>query len=146
MAIKYKNTKYAKVFDPKIEPSLTEQEHKNSCDINIMLKNAARGMQIRGGSQPRYGFDDTTLDGVSHRIQKEQVEASLRDAAQNNEFDENELKHIPPDLQKKFGFKTKKGSTKPAAQNDDDKTTTKKPADTEPPKKSDSEPPKGSNP
>lgn len=102
--------------------SLTETEHTDSCDINKMVKNAARGLQIRGGSQPQYGYDDTTLDGVQLRIQKEALEASLSTLARETELSPDELKHVPDHVQKKFGFKTKKAIQKPGDQNANDQT------------------------
>lgn len=88
--------------------SLTEQEHKDSCDVNKMILNAMRGLEIRGSSnQNQYGYDDTTMDAVQFRIQKEQLETELSATAQANEFSEDELKHIPKDVQTKFKFRKK---------------------------------------
>lgn len=88
-------------------PSLTEQEHTDSCDINKMIKNAHRGLDVRGNpGAERYGYDDTTLDGLTHRIQKEQLENELRETAKS-EFTDEELKLIPESIKKKFGFKAK---------------------------------------
>lgn len=124
MAIKYLHTKYA--FNT-TGPSLTEQEHKDSCDINIMIKSVQRGQQIRGSAKPSvYGYDDTTIDGVQHRIQKQQLEESLTDFTRKNELDTKELKLIPPQVQQKFGFKEKKAQPKPPAPQNDDKTTNTK--------------------
>lgn len=114
--IKYEKTKW----DFNTEgPSLTEQEHKDSCDINKMILNAHRGLQVRGGPQPQYGFDDVNLDPIQFRIQKEELENELSATAQQNEFSPDELKHIHPDVQKKFGFKAKKSKPdQPSKQND----------------------------
>lgn len=93
--------------------SLTEQEHTDSCDINKMVKNAARGLQVRGGPQPQFGYDDTTLTGLDVRIQKQQLEESLHKISSENEFSPEELQHIPNDVKSKFKFKTKKAEQKP---------------------------------
>lgn len=123
MPIQYKPTKHA--FVTKGAP-LTEQEHKDSCDINKMLKASSRGLQVRGSkNEPRYGFDDTTLDGVQFRIKKQELEAELSEISAKHEFSPEELEHIPPDVKKKFKFKTKKADQKTPPKNDDDKTTTK---------------------
>lgn len=99
--------------------SLTEAEHKDSCDINRMIKDAKRGLQVRGGKTPKFGYDDTTMDGVQFRIQKAETEKYLRDLA-DGQLDEDELKHIPDSIKKKFGFKAKPKAQQKPAQNDDD--------------------------
>lgn len=98
--------------------SLVEPEHKDSCDINRMIRDAHRGLQVRGGKKPVFGYDDTTLDAVQFRIQKAETEQYLKDLA-NEQLDEDELKHIPESIKKKFGFKAKKAQQKPAQNNDD---------------------------
>lgn len=115
--VRYKPTPY----DTKVEgPSLTETEHQDSCDINKMLHNASRGLQVRGNSHPQtYGYDDTTMDGVQFRIQKENLEQNLANG--QKEFEQNELDLIPTQVQKKFGFKVRKKQTP----TNDDKTTKK---------------------
>lgn len=115
MAVLYKTTKHDVVND---EPSLTEIEHADSCDINKMMKHASRGQEIRGNSSRQtYGYDDTTMDGVQFRIQKEQLENQL--ASGQQEFTEEELAFIPPKVQEKFKFKVRKKQTP----TNDDKTT-----------------------
>lgn len=104
--------------------SLTEQEHADSCDINIMLKSAARGLQVRGSGEPQYGYDDTTMDAVQFRIQKARLEEELAETAKANEFLEKELDLIPKSIREKFGFKKKTVPESPASKNDD-KTTQK---------------------
>lgn len=99
--------------------SLTEPEHAPSCDINKMIKDAKRGLQVRGGKQPRFGYDDTTMDGVQFRIQKAETEKYLSDLA-DGQLEEDELKHIPDSIKKKFGFKAKPKAQQKPAQNDDD--------------------------
>jgi len=102
----------------------TEQEHKDSCDINLMLKAQERGMMIRGSNrEPQYGVDDTTMDGLSFRIQKANLEEVLLNG--QKEFTEEELKLFPKDIIEKFGYKLKKEAAQPKATNDD--KTTKKP-------------------
>lgn len=115
MAIKYLSSDYA--IYPEGD-SLTEQEHKDSCDINKMIKNAARGLQVRGGSEPKFGYDDTTMDGVQFRIQKEQLEKSLSEISRSNEFSPDELKHVPENVKKKFKFR-QKAEQKPVPKNDE---------------------------
>lgn len=98
--------------------SLTEQEHKDSCDINKMVRNAARGLPVRGSGEPRYGYDDTTMDGVSMRIEKERLERELKALANENELSEKELAMVPASVRKKIQFKTKK--EKPEQQKNDE--------------------------
>lgn len=126
MALQYDPTK-VKHATPVDSVSMTEPEHLESCDINKMVRDAARGIQVRGSSRdPVFGHDDTTMDGVQFRILKEETERNLSDLARQNEFSPDELKHMPAHVQKKFGFKTKKAPKPDPALNDDDKTTTKK--------------------
>lgn len=119
MPVMYKPTKFA--FYTEGEP-LTEPEHKNSCDINKMIKNAHRGLPVRGGYTPRYGYDDTTLDGVRFRIEKAQLEDDLKQSSKN-EFTEKEFELIPSSIREKFNFKVKKDDPKPELPVNDDKTT-----------------------
>lgn len=121
MTVLYKNGPHDTVVDPK---SLTEQEHLESTDINKMVRAAARGLQVRGGGQGVYGYDDTTMDGVKFRIEKERLETELGIIAKEHEFTEEELKAIPEELQKKFQFKKK-------AKTNDDKTTKETPKEQE---------------
>jgi len=132
--IKYKSTKNAFHTEG---VSLTEQEHKNSCDINLMIKDAHKGRQVRGGSQPRYGFDDTTVDPINFRIQKEQLETELSATAQAHEFSPEELEHIPSDVKKKFKFRTKQV---PKDQKQNDQTNKKDPSEPKLDPRSKSEP------
>ena len=74
MALNYQPSKNAFFTN---EEELTEQEHLDSCDINKMVKNAMRGMQVRGGRNPVYGYDDMTMGGLKHRILKQQLELEL---------------------------------------------------------------------
>lgn len=116
MALNYQPSKHAFITD---EEDLTEQEHLDSCDINKMVKNAMRGMQVRGGNNPIYGYDDTTIDGLQHRILKQQLEQELGDLSEG-EFDQETLDQIGPEIVKKFGFKLKQVKDLPK---NDDKTT-----------------------
>lgn len=105
MPILYKPSKHAYYTD---ELDLAEQEHKDSCDINKMIIAAQRGYTIRGSQAPlTYGYDDTTLDGVTYRIQKQQLEEDLTSISKTHEFSEEELKSIPESIKNKFKFKTK---------------------------------------
>jgi len=118
MAILYEKTPYDTI---NTDPSLTEQEHKNSCDINLMMKSANRGLSIRGAlTPPHYGNDDMTLDALSFHIQKSQLEQELGllDEA-HKEVSPEIFAHIPKNIREKFGFKLK--SIKPK---NDEKTQT----------------------
>ena len=107
-----------KMYDPQPdafycdEETLTEQEHKDSCDINKMIHAALRGQNIRGAtSEPVYGYDDTTMDGLTHRINKQQLEESLYQMALTTELTEEAIKKLPPHIQQKFGFRAHKPKT-----------------------------------
>lgn len=109
MPIHYKSTKWAmKDFGP----SLTEQEHKDSCDINKMVRSAKRGMQVRGSGNPvRYGFDDMTLDSVQFRISKQQAEEDMDEIIGNSELTDGDvetLKRVAPGVAKKYESKIKR--------------------------------------
>lgn len=61
--------------------SLTEQEHKDSCDINKIIGRMARGLNVNTKKLAPWGenfVDDTTMDAVKHRIQKEKIENDLK--------------------------------------------------------------------
>ena len=118
MALNYQPSEHA-FFTA--EEDLTEQEHLDSCDINKMVKNAMRGMQVRGGNNPTYGYDDMTMDGLQHRILKQQLEQELGDLSKG-EFDQEALDQIGPEIVKKFGFKLKQSKDLPK---NDDQTTKK---------------------
>lgn len=105
MAIMYTPSKFAFYTEG---DSLTEQEHKDSCDINIMIKQAANGQPIRMDDGGTYGYDDTTMTALDHKILKQQLEEELGEVAESHEFSEEELNLIPAQVKKKFGFKTKK--------------------------------------
>lgn len=120
--------------------SLTETEHKDSCDINKMIADAHRGRQVRGGPQPQYGYDDTTLGPVEFRIKKEQLENELSETAKTHEFSPEELKHIHPDVQKKFKFKVKAKRDEPNNANTPDQKTSEPVAPSEPKKPSSPDP------
>lgn len=92
---------------------LTEQEHADSCDINKMILNVHRGLDVRGGSQPSFGYDDMNMDLVQHLILKQQNEAELRAIAENNEFSEKEFNLIPEAIRAKFKFKKSKAAPEP---------------------------------
>lgn len=118
------------------EPSLTEQEHINSCDANKMIKAAMNGQTFRGTtSEPQYGYDDTTLDAVQYRIQKEALEKELNDISSTHEFEPQELNYIPDPVKKRFKFKqkNKQMELKPNEQNDKTKAPTTAEPKTEPP-------------
>lgn len=121
MALLYKPSKHA---IHNTEPSLTEPEHKDSCDINKMILAAKRGQHVRGSNAPQqYGLDDTTMDGVSFRIQKEELENQLADGISPEAH-----AMLPDDLKPKI--KIRKGP----AHNDDKTTKKADPSDPEKPK------------
>lgn len=98
-----------------LDPSLTEQEWKDMCDINLMLKSAARGAMVMGSSQPLvYGEDDMTMDAVAFRIKKAKLEQEMAKIAKETEFTEEEIEKIPPKVREKFSFR-KKAPKDPAA-------------------------------
>lgn len=132
--ILYKTTKHAFMTEG---DSLTEQEHIDSCNINLMMKNINRGMQVRGGNTPRYGYDDTTMDGLQFRIMKQNNEDALN--ALPKELDEETFNVLPPEIHHKYGF-TKQKPLPPSktAQNDDQTTKSANPPNpTDPPVKTD---------
>lgn len=111
--------------DPILDPkSMTEQEHKDSCDINKMIGDLALGKPVRSSDKVLYGHDDLTISSTEFHIQKKAIENELVDIAENHEFTEEELKHIPPQVQKRFKLKTKPKTNDDKTQNNDDKTQT----------------------
>lgn len=114
MAVKYQRGPYDIVND---EKSLTETEHLDSCDINIMLKSIKRGQQVRGGGSTEYGYDDTTMDAVQFRIQKADLEEKLLNG--QKEFTQEQLDLFPENIKKQFGYKLKKEAQTPESKNDD---------------------------
>lgn len=124
MPLEYELSKFA--FYPEGE-DLTEQEHKDSCDINLMIRSLSRGIEVRGRDGVQYGYDDTTMSGIEFRIQKQNLERDLAETARTHEFSEEEFEQIPPDLQKKFGFKkaSKKDDIKRDEPNDAKKVVPK---------------------
>lgn len=131
MAIHYSNTPHD-IFTE--GPSLTEQEHKDSCDINKMVLSAMKGLDVRGRPIGPWGdgaHDDMTMDGLQHRIQKQLVEEELENGPK--EFTQAEFDLIPHSIREKFGFKVKQQETAHANDdlNDDPRANT--PAPTQPP-------------
>ena len=118
MAVLNKPGKYALKFE---DPSLTEQEHKDSCDINKMILNAFRGAQVRGSNAPlRYGEEDVNMTPMDIHLQREATEAELSQIAETHELEEEAQKYIPDAVKEKFKFKFK--SKKTQNQNDDQTT------------------------
>ena len=111
MAIQYDISPFAVYTDGE---TLTEAEHQDSCDINKMIKAALRGQSIRGGHEPIYGFDDTTMDAVQFRIQKADLESQLHQLSQEVDLTPQELSLIPERIQKLFQFRTKTKTTSTA--------------------------------
>lgn len=121
MAIKYSQGKPSKFATVNDEDSLTEQEHKESCDINKMLKAAARGQAIMTNGRSGIfwkdgGYDDLTKSGLDHRIQKQKIEEDLSKLKKDH-FTEEELKAIPLNIIKKFGFVPKKAEKREKSNN-----------------------------
>lgn len=114
MAVQYKIGKYDTVVQGE---SLTEQEHKDSCDINLMLKSIDRGQMVRGGGSQEYGYDDTTMDAVQLRILKANLEEALLNG--QKEFSKEELDLFPNNLQEKFGLKLKKEAAQLKSKNNE---------------------------
>lgn len=110
MAINYNlNKPYALKND---KPSLTEPEHKESCDINVMLRRVHNGQQVRvSRNQPQYGHDDTTIDGLSHRINKQNLEQDLQQTFNSHEFSPEEADALPGQVKQRFKIKIKKSAT-----------------------------------
>lgn len=118
-----------------LDDHLTEQEHIPLCDVNRMVKNAMRGQAVlTNGQQPIYGYDDTTMDGHTLRIQRAQLESELQEFANANELSEEEAKLIPKTVQEKFKIRIKKA--KASDEKNDDQTTNKTPT-ADPSKQSD---------
>lgn len=106
--------------------SMTEPEHQNSCDINKMIRSAANGQQIRHSAYPiEEGYDDTTMDALTLRIEKERMERELSVTFENQEFTDAEEKYIPNAVKQKFKIR-KKGPTS-------SDTTSTSPAQASPP-------------
>lgn len=118
MALLYKPTKYAFVTVLEDGDKITEQEHTDSCDINKMIRSIDRGQMVRGGGSTIYGYDDTNMDAVQHRILKQQAEEELK--AGPKEFTQEILDLIPASIKQKFGFKL-------APKTDESKTNEKAP-------------------
>lgn len=89
------------------DPSLTEQEHKDSCDINKMMLNLHRGLDVRGGRATQYGYDDTTMDGLTFRIQKANLEKEMSEIAENVEFTQAEYDSIPDSVKERYKLRVK---------------------------------------
>lgn len=113
-----KPTKYA--WYPTGE-SLTEQEHKKSCDVNLMLAAAARGQAIATrpiGQWDDSGVDDMSMDRLQLEIQKQELSEALAESAKT-ELPEEALNLIPEGIRKKFGFRAQKKSAQGQPKNND---------------------------
>lgn len=105
-------------FEP--DSSLTEQEHKDSCDINLMIKNILAGRMVRGGTNGIYGYDDVNMTGLQHRINKQNINEAIEDLVNNREVTEEQLlefQKINPKLAKRLKVRKKEANV------NDDKTT-----------------------
>lgn len=103
MPIQYTPSKYAYYTSDEI---LVEQEHAVECDANVIIKRAANGQSVRTRVPGPYGYDDTTLDGVQHRIIKEQLKEEL-DETLEQEFDEQDAEKIKSALPENYAKKVK---------------------------------------
>lgn len=113
MPIKYQFSKHATVND---EESLTEQEHKDSCDINLMLKAAQRGQMFRTSAVGQYGHEDMNMTQLQMRITKQQIEEEFENLPKDH-FSEEDLKKIPLALIKKHGFVPKQEEKREKSKN-----------------------------
>lgn len=91
--------------------SLTEPEHAASCDVNKMIIAASRGQDVRGSqSQAQFGYDDTTMDGLTFRIEKERLERELKQTLDEVDFSDEEEKHIPEEVKKRYKIRKRAAS------------------------------------
>lgn len=104
MPIQYKSTRFDTPVDPE---SLTEQEHKDSCDVNRMILSASKGLNVRGGGSTQYGYDDTTMDAVQHRILKAKVETELKSLNTIEELSDDQIRSIPDSVKKHLKLRPK---------------------------------------
>lgn len=104
------------------DDSLTEQEHMPSCDVNLMVRDASRGMMVRGQPIAGYGYDDMNMSQLDVRMAKERLQSDLEKIASEQEFSEEEFAAIPQNVKEKVSFRVRKKQTQ--GQNDD-KTTIK---------------------
>lgn len=107
MPIQYTPSKHAYYCDPE---TLTEQEHKNDCDINVIIKRAHNGHMVNMSNRsPVYGFDDINLDGLKHRILKQETKEELEELITSQEFDAKDVeiltKNLPESLVKRLKIK-----------------------------------------
>lgn len=116
MPIMYKNPPDAIM---PVGESLTEQEFADSCDINKMVRNMLNGMPARAGDPVLYGYDDTTIDGLQHRInlqKAKEIEQELEEFAKNNEVEDVVFDAFNEHLRQKIKLRKK-------AKDNDDQTT-----------------------
>lgn len=121
MANLNKPTKYDTPVDPE---SLTEQEHKDSCDINKMILAAHRGQQIRQAKPGLWvdgAFEDMNQTLTSLKIQKEHTETALAEYASQNELTDEEWKAFPDEIKKRFKLRKKKATSQTNDEPNDDK-------------------------
>lgn len=107
MPVQYTPSKYAFYTSDEI---LVEQEHKEDCDSNVIIKRAHNGQFINTKNPAGYGYDDVTLDGVQYRILREQVTESINETLEN-EFEEEDAEKLkaalPENLAKRVKVKRK---------------------------------------
>lgn len=97
------------------EASLTEQEWKDSCDINKMIRGALKGAIMNGSPNPAvFGYDDTTLDGVTHRINLQKSHEAMEKLSKE-ELEPLAYENIPDHIRKKFKLR-KKSPPSPASE------------------------------
>lgn len=121
--LQYKPTKYAK---KDFDPLLTEQEHKDSCDINKMMRNLKQGRQVRGRNNIQYGSDDTNMTMLQLLSEKQDLEVELTKLSQSHEFTQKELDlidQINPKFKKQFKLRLKKNDDQTTIPPEPQKTT-----------------------
>lgn len=100
--------------------SMTEQEFKKSCDINQMMKDLHRGLNVRTAQPAAYGYEDMNMSRLDVNLEIQRLEKELTEYAEANEFLQHELDAIPENIRKKFNFRLKKpDQQKPVLKNDE---------------------------
>jgi len=82
MAVMYKPTKHCTFNN---EPSMTQPEHRNECDMTMVFKRMTQQGVMPNLSQVKYGSEDMNLDLLNHRI-------NLKTASENLKYTFDEFK------------------------------------------------------
>jgi len=148
MPLMYKPSKHAKFFDPK--EGVTEQEHKDSCDINKMIKAVNNGQMVRQANMGPWfdnpdgtpgAFDDTNLDGLHHRIRRQRMIDQVILDIKSGPMDQEAFNQLPEKVQQLYlqhGVKLKRaepnlGKKGEKTNDQTNKKTPKKQAEHQPP-------------